>query len=305
MALKSVVTFFTLFCIFVLTLSACRKKEEDVPPPDIDTVRSTVTSTPKETTSAKSADSTAETSDTVMSAESETQTTTKKPTVLMPGDTDDFDNPFADNWLNVSFLCEDVVFERRWQEKYQEQFGMTYDEIVDETRQYNTPELWDKNKEENEGMKAFLEVQSDYWTMLDEFYNKESETIIFRDVVLYFDVSKEEFVRANKRAREYQKLTDEDIEVLFFGNGLEIQEKALNDWTILTEGEIYSAKWVMNHDPSDYARAGLTPEIVKEKLKFYAELELGDSVRDAFSEKLSEFIGEEVSLKEIKERNQQ
>ena len=43
--------------------------------------------------------------------------------------------------------------------------------------------------------------------------------------------------------------------------------------------------------------------MIEEKLDVYSEIELSDEAEEAFEEKLSEFVGEEVSLKKIRNRN--
>jgi len=47
---------------------------------------------------------------------------------------------------------------------------------------------------------------------------------------------------------------------------------------------------------------GVTPEMVEEHLEILSEFEFTEESDEAFSEKLSEFIGEEVSLREIRNR---
>ena len=60
--------------------------------------------------------------------------------------------------------------------------------------------------------------------------------------------------------------------------------------------------WVYAKTPEDYKDVGITPKMIEEKLPIYAAFGFTDEAREAFEAKLSEFLGWEVSLEEIREQ---
>ena len=81
-----------------------------------------------------------------------------------------------------------------------------------------------------------------------------------------------------------------------------IMQHFVSDHAIYHEGAIYTPMWFYWHTPEKYAEVGITPEMVEEHLEILAKFEFTEEADEAFSEKRSEFIGEEVSLREIRNR---
>jgi len=73
-------------------------------------------------------------------------------------------------------------------------------------------------------------------------------------------------------------------------------EHFVSDYSIYHDGEIFTPMWLYYYDTDDYEEAGITPKMVEEKLDLYAEFQFTDEAAEAFEEKLSEFLGEDVSL---------
>ena len=90
--------------------------------------------------------------------------------------------------------------------------------------------------------------------------------------------------------------TDEEIALICSLNEAAIMEYFVSDYAIYHEGAIYSPIWFYCYALEDYAEAGITPEMIEKKLELYAEFSFTEEGEAAFEEKLSEFLGVEVSL---------
>jgi len=100
--------------------------------------------------------------------------------------------------------------------------------------------------------------------------------------------------------------TEEDIAAILTRDPAIITAQfAQETATIVINDMAFSPAWLYLHTPEDYEEVGITPEMIKENLDLYSEFHLTDEADEAFSEKLSEFIGEEVSLKKIRNQNNQ
>ena len=99
--------------------------------------------------------------------------------------------------------------------------------------------------------------------------------------------------------------TDEEIAALLTRDPAIVTAQFAEETAIVIEDRAFSPIWLYLHTPEDYEEVGITPEMVEEKLELYSEFHLTDEADEAFSEKLSEFIGEEVSLKKIRNQNSQ
>jgi hypothetical protein len=98
--------------------------------------------------------------------------------------------------------------------------------------------------------------------------------------------------------------TDEDIEALISRCEATVTAQFAEETAIVIEDRAFSPAWLYLHTSEAYEEVGITPEMVEEKLELYAEFNFTDEADEAFSEKLSEFLGEEVSLKKIRSQNQ-
>jgi hypothetical protein len=97
--------------------------------------------------------------------------------------------------------------------------------------------------------------------------------------------------------------SDEDIDALLTRDEAIITAQFAEDVAIVIEDRTFSPAWLYLHTAKDYEEVGITPEMVREKLPLWSEFELTEEADATFSEKLSEFMGEEISLRKIRERN--
>ena len=95
--------------------------------------------------------------------------------------------------------------------------------------------------------------------------------------------------------------TEDDKSALLTRDEEMILKQFANPYAIIIKDKVYTPAWLYNHTPDDYRKAGITPEMLEEKLDLYAEILFTDEADRAFSAKLTEFMGEEVSLKERRE----
>ena len=102
------------------------------------------------------------------------------------------------------------------------------------------------------------------------------------------------------RAYEVSIFNDDEISALLSRDAERVNAVFANEHAIVIGDKAIPPAWLYLHTPEDYARVGITPEMVAEKLPLYAEFYFTDEADAAFSEKLSEFVGREVSLKQIR-----
>ena len=62
---------------------------------------------------------------------------------------------------------------------------------------------------------------------------------------------------------------------------------------------IYSPEWIYTHSQSDYEAAGINAEDLAEKVPMYANLNLTEAARAAFSDKLSSYTGVAINIEPV------
>ncbi|MCL1880746.1 MAG: hypothetical protein FWF76_01050 [Oscillospiraceae bacterium] len=151
------------------------------------------------------------------------------------------------------------------------------------------------------------------WAMNDRFFTDKPATNLsdypnIFTFIKHFDVPLDEVARVFEEHRlrsiehGWNFFTDEEIELILSLDEDALMQHFVSDHAIYHEGAIYTPMWFYWHAPEKYAEVGITPEMVEEHLEILAEFEFTEEADEAFSEKLSEFIGEEVSLREIRNR---
>ena len=65
---------------------------------------------------------------------------------------------------------------------------------------------------------------------------------------------------------------------------------------VVDDKYIYTPEWVYNHSIAEWEMAGITPELITEKLGYYDDYYYTDEARVAFEYKLKYFLGYDVSL---------
>lgn len=96
--------------------------------------------------------------------------------------------------------------------------------------------------------------------------------------------------RKNGIENPVSPLSTEQINAIY-GTQTEIDKVFLSEFSILLEGRIYTPEWLYTHSVSDYTTAGLTPQMVSDKLPIYKSIPFTVEAKEAFSEKLTAFTG--------------
>ena len=118
-----------------------------------------------------------------------------------------------------------------------------------------------------------------------------------------FDITREEAETALKYylySDDPQiRITREEFDIIFSGDVALITKTFASEYSIVIGENIYSPEWVYFHSAEDYKAAGITPEMLAEKIDLYSEILFTDEARLAFSEKLSAYIGRTVVVKPV------
>ena len=290
--MKKAIVLFALVCAFVLTLSACGAKTRND-----DTRQDSFTS--------------ATTGDVTLSTE---QSFSEDVSFVIGGDSVLNEN-YKVKWLEITSHCLSVLQEREWVESYEKKYGISFDELMAKRFEWGMTQ-GEKSQELTTLEELVLKTQDKEQVFYDAVSREDwYHSAWFLDALAYFSVNEEEFVRQNNREKaalarceaaypdtdwqdSFYIFTDEEIALLFSGDVSRINAKAANEWTIIVGDRVYSAHWVVISSIEDYAKAGITPEMLAEKAELYAEFEFTAEAADAFEAKLSEFTGRTVSLRE-------
>lgn len=73
-------------------------------------------------------------------------------------------------------------------------------------------------------------------------------------------------------------------------------EASWNPYNITVSDEVFTPFWIFTHPLSDYVSKGITPDMIKEKIPYYREFCLRLGADTYLENKLSKYLGEEVSL---------
>jgi hypothetical protein len=92
---------------------------------------------------------------------------------------------------------------------------------------------------------------------------------------------------------------DEDIAALLTRCEAAVLRHFATERALVIEDRIYTLAWIYRNTTEGYRAAGITPEMLAEKLPMYAEFGFTDEATAAFESKLTEFVGVEVSFAEI------
>lgn len=94
--------------------------------------------------------------------------------------------------------------------------------------------------------------------------------------------------------------SDEEIDLIISGDNEAVAEHFVSEYAIVIGENLYSPKWIYNHPIKDYEAAGITPEMLAEKIPLYSQIHFSDEARTAFSEKLSAYIGRTVVIEPVR-----
>jgi len=107
------------------------------------------------------------------------------------------------------------------------------------------------------------------------------------------------------RDRSSSYFTDEEIEIFTSLDEARILEYFISDYSIFCDGRGFTPAWIYYHTPDDYEAVGITPEMIGEQLELFSEFDFLPEATIAFEEKLSEFMGIDVSFRQIRNQNNQ
>ncbi len=126
-------------------------------------------------------------------------------------------------------------------------------------------------------------VGSDEFTRWTDTYEQQKKydmsgagTATILEFVEHFGIPKEKLLEAVKSANSYENdedytLTAEDIEVIYSGDRNAIAQYFAAEYAIVSGDRAYSPMWLYEHTTEAYRKAGITPEMISEKLPMYEE----------------------------------
>jgi hypothetical protein len=156
----------------------------------------------------------------------------------------------------------------------------------------------------------FVDIIKEKWAHIEIYWdtlvnNRLMENYNLFSRIILFDVPDEVIIDAIRKSNEHYRnvgghedkiFTDFDIATLLTRDEAIITAQFAEETAIVLGDRAFSPAWVYLHTPADYARAGITPAMIQEKLPMWQEFGFTDEARAAFEGKLTEFVGVEVSL---------
>jgi hypothetical protein len=92
-------------------------------------------------------------------------------------------------------------------------------------------------------------------------------------------------------------LTDNDIKVLLSRCEATVLKHFTSPYAIVVHDRVYSPAWLYRNTVEGYKAAGITPQMIQEKLPLWGEIGFYGEPAVAFEAKLSEFTGRDVVLR--------
>lgn len=114
-----------------------------------------------------------------------------------------------------------------------------------------------------------------------------------------FDITKDEAETAFAPYIDGGMMTSEQVDILFSGSEEAVTNEFASEYSVVVGENAYCPYWLYSNTIDDYTAAGIDAEAVKAKAPLYSDFAFSEEARKAFSEKLSEFIGEEVVIEPI------
>jgi len=116
------------------------------------------------------------------------------------------------------------------------------------------------------------------------------------DEVIVKAIEKNNDFYENIGGAEENIFSDEDVAALLSRDKVKITAQFAESTAIVIGDRAFSPYWLYYHTPETYREAGITPQMLQEKLPLYTEFPFTEEAAAAFESKLSEFMGREVSL---------
>ena len=123
--------------------------------------------------------------------------------------------------------------------------------------------------------------------------------------IVEFDISNEDVLSALSVYLQSDDpsiaMSEEDVNIILSKDEAAIIERFATEYSIVVGEHIYSPQWIYENSIEAYKDAGITPEMIKDKLSLYGTISFTHEAAKAFQSKLSDFIGEEVHLPPVTE----
>ncbi|MCL2698177.1 MAG: hypothetical protein FWE74_08870 [Oscillospiraceae bacterium] len=149
--------------------------------------------------------------------------------------------------------------------------------------------------ENNENKSAFDEPQTDLMGYVNIYSYIETFNIP-ADKLREIMIQNEEVRREAGLADRY---TRDEINLIVSRDEFAIMNHFVSDFSIYHDGKVFTPHWFYVNTHEDYEAAGITPEMLEEKLDLYAEFSFTAEAAEAFEAKLSEFMETDVVLDRV------
>jgi hypothetical protein len=305
--MKKAIAFLTLNCV-ILTLSAC----SETSPAASDTIMEDLENVSCETT--------------IMCSSQHGTTLPTAHEISLRWH--DLPREFEHKWVNTEQIIVDVILERIWANEYEENYGVTYNDVsVQHLAASAALDGISSSELYGDGIRTYAELRNhlslrDFWTFSNELIwgndAMPNEGVYVRALMSTFElfqrysITRDEFVRANNRSIEAgvfwgnynvrqglylphelscpreTHFTPEEIDLLFSGDTTAIMRAALNPWSIMVEDRVYSAQWLLDHSPEEWAAEGIPASEVTRAFDVFRVV-LDDSQVSTFEDSLDVF----------------
>lgn len=131
---------------------------------------------------------------------------------------------------------------------------------------------------------------------LDFFNNPPSSLHEYLNVysfIKYFNLSDEEVTNALtaylNSSNPQVKITEQELDIILHGTEAEVIDYFASDYSIVVDDKIYCPFWIYTHTPAAYEEAGITPEMLQQKLSLYATIPFEPAALEALNQKIDNY----------------
>jgi hypothetical protein len=230
-----------------------------------------------------------------------------------------FESTLGSQWLLYSPVCF-VLGERMWNETHGEITNITYGEVFLRWLKINHGFEICENVKAYENMRTSPRYTEIHDIIRDIMFESEftaidnhtREVVINLELLRHFSITHDEFARANNSLIEQKEilnelsvnsgllrpdeiscpynwhLTPDEIDLLFSNDITAIKRAALNPWSIMVEDRVYSAQWLLDHSPQEWAAEGIPESAISRAFEIFRVV-LNDEQAAVFEGELTVF----------------